>query len=536
MGRKCLFLAGVLTIVTNSILSQPTETVLGSWSSEATGTLIERTAILPEGADAGAVQETVIYLQNLSSPRVGTEPDVDIINSFLADGMLVITMDYGEHAQARVPFLNRDLFNIRDQILNDQTDGVATRFPVGYEMDAAHIFIVPGGCRLLRDLIYYDNSGTLYGMDVIYPSNPVIPVGSLVQFSADNVNRMGNFSMAFTHDSILSGQASEGFAVAMADHPVQGGYSGIDPVPQSAWIVRAAVRAMRGQSASLGLNGRVATMGFSRGSGVALMAVTTELVDEWYLYLSPTTVIPIAEASVNKGTYPSESASVQGAVIMSGRFTYIDLLEDDPNLGTYTDAWGSIESNYDRWEYHGAIDFLTADPGYPLFLTINNDDKHAHHQMDVLKTRLDGFGAEYLFFEDTEEPLAHRMPLVHSVLNEMNRYLRSVLMDPSPDTAIDTMAFIGQNIGGGTIRFTSVGLVPPVDYGLQSSSTLSGWSVDGTVRPRADGYLEFDLDTSGGSPVFYQIASPADPPPAPAPSILSQPGKGSYNRSKRSVR
>ena len=508
--RKTIILWPLALISVTHALSQPTETTLSAWSSEATGTAIARTAILPEGADPGAEHDTVIYLLNLSSPRVGTDSDADIIDSFLAEGMLVVTMDYAEHARARVPFLNRDLFNIRDQILNDQGDGVATRFPVGYDMDAAHIFIVPTGCRLLRNVAYYDN-GQQWGMDIIYPANPVIPVGSLVQFSADNANRMGNFSMAFTHDTILSGQASEGFAAAMADHPVRGGYSGLDPMPQSAQVVRAAVRAMRAQSEALKLNGRVATMGFSRGSGVALMGVTTQGLEDWRYYISRTNYVTVPDSTINRGTYPDESPEVQGAVIMSGRFTYVDLLPNDPNMSRYIDNWGPLEANYELWEYQGAIDFLTEDPGYPLFLTINKDDEHAHHQMDVLQERLDTLGVAYSFYEDTEEPLAHRMPLVHSILNEMNRYLRTVLMDPGPDASLAGMAFIPENLGSGNFRFTSTSPVPPVDYSLWSSSDLREWVIEGSVRPMADGILQLEIPVTEAPEAFYQLGSPVDP-------------------------
>ena len=268
---------------------------------------------------------------------------------------------------------------------------------------------------------------------------------------------------------------------------------------------------MRGQSEALGLNGRIATTGFSRGSGVALMAVTTEQVEQWRIYINNTTYIPIADTDLNRGTYPDESASVQGAVIMSGRFTYVDLLPDDPNLGRYQSTWGPMEQNYELWEYQGAIDFLTEDPGYPLFLTINNDDKHAHHQMDVLQERLSGLGVEYLFFEDTEEPLAHRMPLVHSILNGMNRYLRSVLMEPSPDAAVAGMRFNLENTETGVVRYTAEGPVPPVDYRLYSTSDLVEWVESGTVRPKPDGVLQLEIPVDEAVRQFYRLGSPLDP-------------------------
>ena len=44
---------------------------------------------------------------------------------------------------------------------------------------------------------------------------------------------------------------------------------------------------------------------------------------------------------------------------MSGRFTYLDLLEDDHMLPRYAKAWGEREASLDRWRRHGAMDYLT---------------------------------------------------------------------------------------------------------------------------------------------------------------------------------
>jgi hypothetical protein len=61
-----------------------------------------------------------------------------------------VTLDFANHTNARVPFLNRDLGKLRDDIR-------AKKFLGEYKLDDAHIFIVPEGCRLKRDVVFYQD-------------------------------------------------------------------------------------------------------------------------------------------------------------------------------------------------------------------------------------------------------------------------------------------------------------------------------------------------------------------------------------------
>jgi hypothetical protein len=342
----------------------------------------------------------VIYLRNLAAPRVGTESDESILRSFGEAGDLVVTLDFARHPKARVPFINRDLAKLRDDLLHGQ-------LLAGYHVDQARVFIVPSGCRLRRDLTFYSEDGRTLGMDVVHPSHPAEPVGALLEFSCDNRNRMGNGSLSICSDTILDGMATEGLAVAMADHPVAAPYKGLDPMPECAWKIKAAVRTLRAQSAALMLNGRIGTVGFSRGSGMSLMLVSTEGRPEFEGY----------------GEHPEVSSTVQAAVVMSGRFTYLDLLEDDHMLPRYAKAWGEREASLDRWRRHGAMDYLTK-ATVPLFLTINcAEDPDALHQMAVLRKRLAELGNDEIFMMD-RTPRGHKVTLDPEILGAMNDALK----------------------------------------------------------------------------------------------------------------
>ena len=386
----------------------------GKWQSVVAGRALDVTLLEPapsrgatpaRGATmrADAPLPVVLYLKNLAAPRVGTESDAAIIADLRAAGHLVAVLDYAGHPRSRVPTLNRDLSKLRDDVR-------AKQFLAQRKIDNAHVYIVPEGSRLVRDVVYYRDAGRTLALDIIYPSKPARPVGAVLEFSCDNENRMGNASLSICSDTILDGQATEGFAVAMADHPVAPPYKGLDPMPECAWKIKAAVRTLRSHGAKLGLNGKIASVGFSRGSGMALMLVTTAGMTQFE----------------GRGEHPGVSSAVQGAVVMSGRFTYLDLLPDDHMLPRYAKAWGERETSLDVWRRHGALDYL-AGPTLPLFLTINvTEDPDALHQMKVLRKRLADLGSDEIFLMD-REPRGHKVPLVPGILAAMNAYLKTRL-------------------------------------------------------------------------------------------------------------
>jgi hypothetical protein len=374
-----------------------------TWSSVALKQPIKMEVLKPQNPNSTAPLPVVVYLENLAAPRVGTESDETIVHDFLSEGYLVIKLDYAHKPEARLPFINRDFLELRDQVLHK-------KLLPAIELDPAHIFIVPSGSRLLRDVVFYHDPDRTLAMDIIYPSHPAKPVGAIIEFSCDNVNRMGSGSLVACSDTMLDAEATEGFAVAMADHPVKAPYKGIDPMPDCAWKIKAAVRTLRAEGAKLSFNGKIAPIGFSRGSGMALMLVTTKGMEEFE----------------GHGENTNTSSDVQGAVVMSGRFSYLDLLPKDHMLPRYAAAWGDFTNHVDVWKREGAVDYLTG-PTLPLFLTINcSEDADAQHQMALLRKRLADFGSDEIFMMD-REPRGHKVTLVPDLLNAMDSYLKSRL-------------------------------------------------------------------------------------------------------------
>lgn len=373
------------------------------WPSASANRELELTILEPTTNVTNAALPVIVYLKNLAAPRVGMEGDETILKDFRAAGNLVAVLDFAHATNARAPFINRDLGKLRD-------DFRAKKILAGRKLDDAHIFIVPEGCRLKRDVLYYADTNRPLSLDIIYPSQPKSPVGALLEFSCDNVNRLGNPSLSICSDTILDAATTEGFAVAMADHPVAPPYKGLDAMPDCAVRIKAAVRTLRAEGAKLGLNGKIAPVGFSRGSGMALMLVTTEGKTEFE----------------NHGAHPDVSSAVQGAVVMSGRFTYLDLLPDDHMIPRYNQVWGARTNNLETWKLHGALDYLT-NATTPLFLTINcSEAPDALHQMKALRQRLAELGSDDIFMMD-HEPRGHKVTLDPQILDAMNAYLRQRL-------------------------------------------------------------------------------------------------------------
>jgi hypothetical protein len=210
---------------------------------------------------------------------------------------------------------------------------------------------------------------------------------------------------------MLEGAATEGFAVAMADHPVAAPYEGLDAMPDCALRIKAAVRTLRAEGGALGLSGSIVPVGFSRGSGMALMLVTTAGLEKFE----------------GLGENPGVSSDVQGAVVLSGRFTYLDLRPVDPMIPRYNKAWGKRTAGFATWREHGALDYLAHPATVPLFLSINcTESPDALHQMEVLRSRLDKLASPYEYHLDAE-PRGHKVPVSPVLLDPLLAYLKNRL-------------------------------------------------------------------------------------------------------------
>src|SRR5687768_2246886 len=262
-----------------------------TWKSAATDGDVQGELFAPR--EAAAKAPTVVFLSNLSAPRIGTEPNDAIVRDLVASGHLVLVLDYAKHANAISPALNADVLKLREDIA-----GKTRSFLAGHPVDVNRLFILPEGFRLRRDVEFARDGERVLAVDIAYPSKPVTPVPLLMEITCDNVNRMGSGSLLFCRDTLLEGGAIAGFAVAMVDHPVRPPYKGIDdPMPESLDRMKAAVAKLRELSNELGTSDKIGAIGFSRGGPFAAML--------------------------------AGGGDVQAALIHGNRYDYLDLLDDD---------------------------------------------------------------------------------------------------------------------------------------------------------------------------------------------------------------
>ena len=88
----------------------------------------------------------IFYILNHSMERVGQENDIPIISDFLDEGYIVVTMDYLNHPKAISPDLDWSIQEIRT---------AAGPYLAGLSYRAGYNYVVPAGCRIKRDLIYW---------------------------------------------------------------------------------------------------------------------------------------------------------------------------------------------------------------------------------------------------------------------------------------------------------------------------------------------------------------------------------------------
>ena len=325
---------------------------------------------------------TVVYLKNLAIRRLGQEPDEPIIRDLLADGDLVLVLDYGKSSKAASPALNADMLELRQEI-----GGKNKTLLSEFKVDVNHVFILVEGFRLKRDVEFARDGSRVLGMDIQYPSMPSHPVPTLMEITCDNTNRMGCFSLLFCHDTLLDGGMAAGFAVAMIDHPVPPPYKGIDdPTPQVIYRLKAAVRTLRCAESAAWLKRPDRRRWILRGGPMAaLLAVTGDRPD-----LEGT------------GVHPEISSRVQAALIHGCRYDYARLDSDDPMLKRFEKAWGPRDQDPDRWDQHGAAKYLTKDAA-PMFLnTSNAESKEYRDQLALFSDELTSAGVEHIYQVDAD--------------------------------------------------------------------------------------------------------------------------------------
>lgn len=211
----------------------------------------------------------IFYILNHSaSERIGGEDDISILFDYIDQGYVVVTLDYKCNPNATSPYIEQSLVAAR--ALFDSYSADAALKGLGVKTSADYIYFLPEGCRLERDVWYWDTSiwgvngtmerylntwdtkiaGTSYdtlklgkmstvdnliakvtqkdgkspieyklSMNIVYPSEPLDGYEAPLYIQeGTNYTREKNIETSYTRGA-YTGFALNGYACVQYDHP-----------------------------------------------------------------------------------------------------------------------------------------------------------------------------------------------------------------------------------------------------------------------------------------------------------------------------
>lgn len=117
--------------------------------------------------DEGNLQYTTRYyrekaiifyvINHTSYERIGQEDDVSILQDYIDQGYVVVTVDFKSHANATSPYIEQALVKLQDTF-NDCEDAKKPLKALGVYTSPKYIYTLPEGCRIERDVWFWDSS------------------------------------------------------------------------------------------------------------------------------------------------------------------------------------------------------------------------------------------------------------------------------------------------------------------------------------------------------------------------------------------
>lgn len=99
----------------------------------------------------------IFYVINHTSyERIGQEDDVSILQDYIDQGYVVVTVDFKSHANATSPYIEQALVKL--QAAFDDCENDAALKDLNVYTSYRYIYVLPEGCRIERDVWYWDSS------------------------------------------------------------------------------------------------------------------------------------------------------------------------------------------------------------------------------------------------------------------------------------------------------------------------------------------------------------------------------------------
>jgi len=127
---------------------------------------------------------TVIYLLNMARPRIGTDSDEAIIRDLVSEGLAVVVIDCRDLPSESMAF-ERSLLRFHNELL--YLVGKASKGKIILDFD--HLFWLPEGYRLARDLVFWniEKHGSHGSLErILHTHNTVV----VERFNAEPIERV----------------------------------------------------------------------------------------------------------------------------------------------------------------------------------------------------------------------------------------------------------------------------------------------------------------------------------------------------------
>ena len=116
----------------------------------------------------------MVYLKNLSGPRLGELDDKTLIEGFLDQGLMVIEADYEGDPRAAAPELLPEIDHWCGYLFKTKD----------HPVDRDWIYVLPAGYAIDRKVRICEVRGRPVDMDVIYPFGQSDPVPLMLQITS----------------------------------------------------------------------------------------------------------------------------------------------------------------------------------------------------------------------------------------------------------------------------------------------------------------------------------------------------------------
>ncbi len=99
----------------------------------------------------------LFYIINHTSyERIGQEDDVSILQDYIDQGYVIVTLDFKSHANATSPYIEQALVSAQSMFKSCAAGTVLGN--LGVTTSAQYIYCLPEGCRIERDVWFWDSS------------------------------------------------------------------------------------------------------------------------------------------------------------------------------------------------------------------------------------------------------------------------------------------------------------------------------------------------------------------------------------------